>query len=396
MNILIVSPGVYPVPATKGGAVENLIEILIKSKEITQKHKITVYTVYEKNIEHLTKNIDCEFKYIKTRGFLYQIGRILRHIINRLAKKYIGNQYIHSVVKKIKKNHESYDIIIVENEPQYGLILEKIKGKAKLILHLHNDYLNCNTKNSKEIQKVYDRVFSISYYISNKVNEIGPSSEKSKVLYNGIDIDKFNTRKYNEQALREKYNLKAEQFIFMYVGRLAKEKGIKELIQAFSEINNESIKLLVVGNKQLGQEMYYKEIMKLSKKKQENIIFTGYVDYNTIPELYSIADVGVIPSICNEAFGLSTVEFLACGKPVIVSNKGALPEIIKKEKCGQIVVYDGKYVENLKEKMIYFLNLEKEKMKELKEEAVANSKKFTKEIYIQNFLKLIEEEKNEK
>ena len=252
--------------------------------------------------------------------------------------------------------------------------------------------LNIETKNAKQIKETYDTIFSISNYINNRVKEINSKECKLKVLYNGIDFNKFDTEKYNKLELRKKYGFKEDDFIFIYSGRLAKEKGVKELIEAFCKVNNNSAKLLIVGRKQKGQERYYEELLKIAKIKKENIIFKGYVEYEKMPELYNIADIGIIPSICNEAFGLSTIECLACGNPVVVSNMGALPEIINNAKCGKIAIYDENYVENLKENMIYFLNLEREKIENLKKEAVTTAKKYTKEIYIQNFLKLIEEE----
>lgn len=392
MNILIISPGVYPVPPVKGGAVENLIQMLIEDEEVTNRHEIVVYTVYEKGLEKMSQNLDCDFKYIYVNNVLYQIQRIIRHITNLICKKYIGNQYIHKISKEIKDNIDKYDTIIIENQPKYGLILRNMSKNAKLILHLHNDYLNIKTKNAKQIKETYDTIFSISNYINNRVKEINSKECKLKVLYNGIDFNKFDTEKYNKLELRKKYGFKEDDFIFIYSGRLAKEKGVKELIEAFCKVNNNSAKLLIVGRKQKGQERYYEELLKIAKIKKENIIFKGYVEYEKMPELYNIADIGIIPSICNEAFGLSTIECLACGNPVVVSNMGALPEIINNAKCGKIAIYDENYVENLKENMIYFLNLEREKIKNLKKEAVTTAKKYTKEIYIQNFLKLIEEE----
>ena len=163
MNILIISPGVYPVPATKGGAVENLIEILMKSKEITNQHKITVYTVYDEKAKKEAEKLNCRIKYVYTNKKFYQLQRVIRHIINRFFNIYIGNQYIHSVVKKMKKEKENYDIIIIENEPQYGKIVKKVKKEAKMILHLHNDYLNIYTKNGRQILNYYDNKFPLLY-----------------------------------------------------------------------------------------------------------------------------------------------------------------------------------------------------------------------------------------
>ena len=103
-----------------------------------------------------------------------------------------------------------------------------------------------------------------------------------------------------------------------------------------------------------------------------------------------------MPSICNEAFGLTLVEFMSLGKPVIISDRGALPEIAGIEKNTRVAVYNKNYVDNLKNEMKYFLNLKSENFINIKQQSINRAKKFTKEIYVENFLTLIEEEKNEK
>lgn len=395
MNILIISPGVFPIPALKGGAVEKLIEMLIKSDKITKKHNITVYTVYDTNIEDEASKIHCDFEYIKTKRISYQIKRVIRHILNRFCHKYIGNQYIYEVKKSIEKNKKKYDIIIIENEPQYGLIINKVKKNAKMILHLHNDYLNKDVVNAKKIYDVYDKIWTISSFIRERVNKIGKDFKKVKTFYNGVDIERFNFNAKEMLKTREKYDLPKEDFIFMYVGRLAKEKGIGELVEAFKELHNENAKLLIIGGKQNGQERFYKNLKKEISKNQ-NIIYVGYVNYNESNKIYGIADVGIVPSICNEAFGLTLVEFMSLGKPVIISDRGALPEIAGIEKNTRVAVYNKNYVDNLKNEMKYFLNLKSENFINIKQQSINRAKKFTKEIYVENFLTLIEEEKNEK
>ena len=175
------------------------------------------------------------------------------------------------------------------------------------------------------------------------------------------------------------------------------EKGVKEMIQAFCKIQNPRSKLLILGNKAKVYKKYYQEIDSIVKQREKDIIFKGYIAYDKIPELYSVADVGIVPSTCNEAFGLAVVEFMASAVPLIVSDKGAMKEIVNLDGiCGEIVKQDGNYIENLRKAMEFYLKMETDEMQKRKESAIINSKRFTKEIYIQNFLKMIEEEKDEK
>ena len=67
-----------------------------------------------------------------------------------------------------------------------------------------------------------------------------------KLLYNGIDTEKFNVNIDIEKE-RKKFNIKKEDRVFLYTGRIVKEKGIKELVLAFNKIKNKNYKLIIVG-----------------------------------------------------------------------------------------------------------------------------------------------------
>ena len=296
----------------------------------------------------------------------------------------------------MKKNKEEYDIIIIENEPQYGKIIKKVKEKAKLILHLHNDYLNVETKNASKMKENYDFIYCISKYIKQRVDEISINDKqkgKSKVLYNGVDIKKFNPTKYNKKELRKEYGFNENDFIFMYSGRLVPEKGVKEMIQAFCKVKEKKCKLLILGK---GKKKFEKELKEMAKVKLNDIIFKGYMNYEKLPQIYNIADIGVVPSICNEAFGLTVIEFLASGIPIIISDKGAMHEIVNKtSENAYIAKKDKNYIENIKETMDRYIHIEAKEMKQMKINAINNAERFTKEIYSKRFLELLEEVKIE-
>lgn len=71
----------------------------------------------------------------------------------------------------------------------------------------------------------------------------------------------------------------------------------------------------------------------------DNIRFLDFVPNNELPRYYSIADIGIYPSIGDEAFGISIAEAMACGKPVIASYIGGIPEVVGTEgSCGFLTV----------------------------------------------------------
>ena len=171
----------------------------------------------------------------------------------------------------------------------------------------------------------------------------------------------------------------------LYTGRLVKEKGVEELIKAFNQTTNSKLKLLIIGSVGYGKNSknsFTKKIFELSKNNH-NIIFTGFVEFNSIQNYYKVADYGIVPSTWEEPFALTVIEHLASGHPVIITNSGAMPELVKKDTS--IIVEKEDIINNLS---ITFNKLEKPlKNNKYYENAI----QFSKEKYINNFLKLMEE-----
>lgn len=392
MKILFISSGILPVPPVSGGAVENLIDMILKDNEEKKKYDLTVYSIIN-NIakEESSSYKNCEFKYIDTYKKQFNIKRVVRGIINRIPKLYIGNAYISEIIKN--ENFNKYDMVIVENVPEFAIPLHK-KVKKNLILHLHNDRLNKNTKKAKKICEYYNKIFVLSNYIGDRVKEISDDKkEKVKILYNGVDVRRFGKEKYkNEiQKLKNEYRIEANDKVILYSGRIVPEKGVKELVQAFVNLDEKHIKLVIAGSVGYGcteTSMYIEEIKNIAQKSND-IIFTGYVDYETMPKLYAIADMGVVPSIWEEPFALTVIEHMATGNPVVISNSGGMSELVN-DKCSIVVEKENNYVINLTNAIRSLIN-DKNKTINMGIEAKKQGEKFDKSIYIKNFQSLLEE-----
>lgn len=161
-KIAFITSGYFPVPSVKGGAVETLIDSLIENNDINEKYKIDVYSIFDREAYNKSKyNKNVKYIFLKKDKVYGTFQKYYRYIINHLTNCYIGNDYIHDIIKKYKSNMEEYDYVIVENKPEYALILKKYV-KGKLILHMHNDFLNKNTKHAKDIFESYYKIFAIS------------------------------------------------------------------------------------------------------------------------------------------------------------------------------------------------------------------------------------------
>lgn len=128
--------------------------------------------------------------------------------------------------------------------------------------------------------------------------------------------------------------------------------GIDDLLHAFSLVNRQypASKLLIAGE---GPEKARLEKLILELELSHSVELLGHVHHSHIPPLIQSLDVVVLPSKVNESFGVGAIEAMACGKPVIVSNMGGLPEVVDDKLTGYIIPKENPKI--LSEKLIYLL-----------------------------------------
>ena len=130
-----------------------------------------------------------------------------------------------------------------------------------------------------------------------------------------------------KKELRLGLGIKESDFVIIYCGRLIEVKGVDKLLMAFNKINNPEFKLVVVGSSNfLGSAKTSFEIKLGELVKTNNIIFTGFINNAELNKYYQMADVQVIPSLCEEAAGLVSIEGAISGIPIIATKAGGLPE----------------------------------------------------------------------
>lgn len=397
MKVLVITPGVLPVPATKGGAVEKLIEEYIDYNENNYKVDFTVYTIKDdKENYNLYKHT--QFRVIDGNKVTYKIEKVFRWIINNIIPKiHIGNVFINKVIKDLKKRKEKYDLIIVENISYNVLFLRKLFPDTKIIYHIHNDFLNAKTKKAKKILEQSNLIISVSNYIKNRIQEIEPT-DKICVVYNGIDIDRFSKKitENEKDMIRNKYGLNKQDIVFVFVGRFVKEKGVKELVTAFTKILQEdktkysNVKLLVVGSKSgknRKKDRYRLEVENIASKCKDNIKFIGFIPYDELPKIYNISDIQIVPSRWGEAFGNVVIEGMASGIHQIVTNDGGIPEIVNGRNV-KIIEKDN-LTENLYKSIKDTLE---DKEKFFKRNEFTDIEKYSKKEYCKNIFELINKE----
>ena len=141
---------------------------------------------------------------------------------------------------------------------------------------------------------------------------------------------------------------------FLFFGRMSVPKGLIYAIKAFNELNNSDYKLLITGDfSDLKEENNYSEI-KEYKKKNDNIVFTGFKKGKELDDIINNCIAVICPSIWYENMPNTVVEAYAHGKPVIASDIGSLSELVIDNETG--FLFETKNYKDLAEKMSKFIS----------------------------------------
>jgi N-acetyl-alpha-D-glucosaminyl L-malate synthase BshA len=178
-----------------------------------------------------------------------------------------------------------------------------------------------------------NKIIAVSADLANKIELMGIDNKKISILRNAVDVNKFKPLKNTE--LRNNFNISEEDILILFIGHLEAFKGIYELIDAFCKVKGKinNLKLMIIGEGH--EEQKVKE--KVSELELDNfIIFTGKISPEVIQNFYQMADIFVLPSY-TEGLPLVVIEAMACGLPVIVSNVGGIPEIVRDGENGFII-----------------------------------------------------------
>ena len=389
MKIAILTSGILPVPAVLGGAVENLMDFYLEYNEEHQLHDITIYSVcppHTKNHPAKSSKIN-HYYYIDANSLWSKFKRKIYYYTHREEyHHYFIEYFLDQSIRHIQK--QNYDCIILENRPSYSIKLKKITN-AKFVYHLHNEKLTPETPSYLDIYNAASRIICVSDYITNSVKAINPHDSKCITVYNGIDLTAFSVQHPN--ISRKEIGLDNTDFVMIYSGRINAEKGIRELTEAMSRlIEYPQIKLLIIGSSFYGDatkdDDFTKELRKKTEHIKDQIKFTGYIPYNDVPAYLKLADIAVVPSMWEEAFGLTVLEAMAAGLPLITTRSGGIPEICENVAC---IIERENIVNNLIKAILHLFN-HPEIRAHMSELSVNRAQKFSKEKYAENFFKALD------
>ena len=196
------------------------------------------------------------------------------------------------------------------------------------------------------------------------------------VIANGVDIDKFSPMPERSIVMRKKYNLRDHK-VLISVGRIVGWKGFQLVLEALIDLQDYHYVLI-------GEGEYLNDLKLLAKKFaiDHRVHFLGAIDNIELPKYLNMGDIFIQPSIGHEAFGITIIEAMACGLPVVASRNGGMVDIVQDDVNGYL------FDTGNKEQLIKILSEKYEVMKTFKARIYVKQK-FTWEKTVSELLKNI-------
>lgn len=226
----------------------------------------------------------------------------------------------------------------------HAKILEKLARKkgAPLVLTAHNVWDNILFLNLT-LDISWDAVIAVSEFIAKELISIGVSKRKITVVYHGIDTKKFSPG--NPKSIFKEYPILKNKRVFFHPARTGLAKGSDISIKALRIIKKTipNVILILAGTKHIidwgaSQQKDLAYIVQLVRRfGLEKNTFMDVFTREEMPELYQASEFAIYPSSVGEPFGLTMLEAMACARPMIVTNCGGMPEVVKDGVNGFVV-----------------------------------------------------------
>jgi len=207
-----------------------------------------------------------------------------------------------------------YDLLYFIH-PEVSLLLSQTYPDVPLAYTLH-DPIN---KWYQEVFKMYKTPHQHFITISDSQRRAAPQLSYSATVYNGLDAEQFPFSESHDDYL-------------LYVGRIVPEKGIYHAIQVAKRTNH---KLLIIGPVYKDTQNYFNRYIK--PYLDDRIQYLGYTEHDKLGPYYRKAKAFLTPLQWEEPFGMTMLESMASGTPVIALNRGSAPEIVVNGKTGFVV-----------------------------------------------------------
>jgi teichuronic acid biosynthesis glycosyltransferase TuaC len=263
-------------------------------------------------------------------------------VIPKMARCLYGWLLYRAVVGEAQQLQKSFDFDVIDSHWVYpdgfaAVVLGKRLNKPVVVHALGCDinlYARFPVRRRLIVWALRNarKTVAVSAALGRSVAELGVPSEKISVRANGVNTDMF--RPLDKAECRRRIGFSDTERMVLFIGRLEEEKGLGYLIQAIRLLvvrpDMQDVRLLLIGSGSLE-----KKLIDQAKRLgvRDRILFIGSIEHGILPIWLNACDVFCLPSI-REGMPNVIVEALACGKPVVATEVGGIPELINSLEYG--------------------------------------------------------------
>lgn len=326
-KVAVITPGSFVIPSGRSSSVERVIEKIVPYAAASLDIRIYGRTGEDGSLKAMVGPVPC----FRVPG---------------------GSAYLPSVLRHLRSWRP--DVIDVHNRP---LLASRLKAKlpqAQVLLSLHSTAFiqgrNFPETGGRRILSILDGIVVNSGFLQQELLRRYPGLDiPVYVNHLGVSLEDFVPRwTPTGEALRRarlaEFGWEGRKVV-LFLGRLIPEKGVHVLLKAAPSVIREfpEALFLIVGSAFYGsprETSYVRELKELAEAFPNRVVFFPFTPYPHVADWYNVADVVVVPSGDEEAFGLVNLEAMAAGVPVIASRTGGIPEIIKDGHTGVLLPAD--------------------------------------------------------
>jgi len=318
MRVALICTEKLPVPPVRGGAIQTYIDGVLPY--LRAAHDVTVICRTDPSLPE------------RSEGFV------------RVGADGGVAEYYRAVCRVLATDR--WDAVVLYNRPAYVQEVAAAAPGARLLLSLHNEMLLPHRLPAWQARAALARtdcVLCISEFLRRGVARLYPTyADRLRTVRSGVDLERFRPGVHpQEAALRERYGL-GDRPVILSVGRLSPKKGIHLVLSAMERVveTHPNAVLVQVGSRWYGsndEDAYVRAIKQLADRLGDAVRLTGYVPYHEMDSHFALAQLFVCASQWQEPLARVHYEAMACGLPVITTDRGGNGEVVTDALNGLIV-----------------------------------------------------------
>lgn len=308
MQIIHIGPSQLPLRHSRGGAIERRI-IELGSAQVARGHRVTAFSAEQQ--DSVTN-----FRGVEVRAIACARAG--------LARRW---EFLYQAIR----DAGPADVVHFHSVPEGAMLAHNLPG-VKVLSYDYFLWRGAQTPilrwMYRRALKKFDALLPVSEFCrTESIRSWDLPLSSAYVLYNGVNLEQFQPDREAGERTRKELGLE-KRLVVLYVGRVCHQKGTDLLLEAYAQLRVQlpEVALVIAGPPERFAQRTGNSLTE--QIPRAGGIYLGAVEETKLAGLFNSCDIFVMPTRHDEMFGMAALEAQACGKPVVCSRHGGLPEVV--------------------------------------------------------------------